>query len=74
MSDLDVERQRLLNVATAHAHIDSAVSHIEAALTLIRGEMATGLPIGHTSNTTETALKAVRVARENAWHVLKRMP
>lgn len=72
--NIPVSRLRLINVASAHGHLDAAVGHIEAALKIMLEESKTGLPIEHTAATSESALRTTKVARENLWNFLRRMP
>ena len=68
------QRRRLFIVGGAYTKMDAACDLLDQALTSLRTEVKAGLPIGHTVKTLETALASAKVARDNTWNVVKRMP
>jgi hypothetical protein len=73
---LPIERQRLINMAQAHAQIDTAVDRIAIAINTVRTEqIAIGLrPGGPIIETANRALKEAQKAHALLWQMIKRMP
>jgi len=75
MSDpMDNQRRQLFAVGGAYTKLDAACDLLKQALTALQHEVLHGLPIGHTVQTLDKALTQAKIARDNTWNVVKRMP
>jgi hypothetical protein len=73
---MPTERQRLINMAQAHAQIDTAVDRISRAISTVRTEqVAIGMrPGGPVIEAANRALKEAQKAHALLWQMIKRMP